>query len=224
MKKGILFLLLAASFSAKAQSLKDLLYSGKLKNDSNTVIRKTDDLSTKIDTTTRKKPAETQKTDIAVKPLDTSVKVAGAKVEPATTTNTNSANPPASTNNSVTNPVTNPVTEVGTATETLAAAAPVVTKTNTKLWKEYTDALAASLKTEVMNSKKIKKDTYFFTVEYELEPTGQVSITNLTVAPENDLLAAQVKQRIETTPPQMNADPNQTKKVKRRYSFSVTKD
>jgi len=76
----------------------------------------------------------------------------------------------------------------------------------------------------VLNSKKIKKDTYFFTVEYELEPTGQVSITNLTVAPENDLLAAQVKQRIETTPPQMNADPNQTKKLKRRYSFSVTKD
>src|SRR5438309_2579036 len=51
MKKGIVFFLfLAVTFGARAQSLKDLLYSGKLKMDSNSVVRKTDDLSTKIDT------------------------------------------------------------------------------------------------------------------------------------------------------------------------------
>ena len=55
MKKWILFLLLVSTVTANAQSLKDALYGGKLKNDSSSVIRKTDDLSTKIDTS-RKKP------------------------------------------------------------------------------------------------------------------------------------------------------------------------
>jgi hypothetical protein len=61
MKNGFVFLLVAFAFTANAQtqpkSLKDLLYSGKLKMDSTGVVRKTDDLSTKIDTTT-KKPVE----------------------------------------------------------------------------------------------------------------------------------------------------------------------
>ena len=65
MKRVIFFLLLAVSFSAKSQSLKELLYSGKLKNDSNTVIRKTDDLSTKIDTSQKKKPEPVQQKVVA---------------------------------------------------------------------------------------------------------------------------------------------------------------
>lgn len=63
MKKGILALLVVSSLAVSAQqkqSLKDLLYSGKLKSDSGTVIRKGDDLSSKIDTTT-KKAAKPQK-------------------------------------------------------------------------------------------------------------------------------------------------------------------
>ncbi len=57
MKKGILALLVVSSLAVNAQqkqSLKDLLYSGKLKSDSGTVIRKGDDLSSKIDTSTKK--------------------------------------------------------------------------------------------------------------------------------------------------------------------------
>ena len=69
MKKGLLFLLVICGVSAKGQKLKDLLYSGKLKSDSNTVVRKTDDLSTKIDTSARK-PAEAEKKVIAVIPGD----------------------------------------------------------------------------------------------------------------------------------------------------------
>lgn len=64
MKKGILFLLLISSVVTNAQkTLKEALYGGKLKTDSGTVIRKTDDLSTKIDTTT-KKPVEQNKTKV----------------------------------------------------------------------------------------------------------------------------------------------------------------
>ncbi|HYC27296.1 MAG TPA: hypothetical protein VEB42_00755, partial [Chitinophagaceae bacterium] len=50
MKTVILSVMLLSGFTLNAQSLKDLLYSGKLKKDSSGVIRKTDDLSSKIDT------------------------------------------------------------------------------------------------------------------------------------------------------------------------------
>jgi len=55
MKAVILLVILFVSVSANSQTkLKDLLYGGKLKMDSGTVIRKDDDLSTKIDTSTKK--------------------------------------------------------------------------------------------------------------------------------------------------------------------------
>ncbi len=61
MKKAILLLLVAATFTAaNAQSLKDALYGGKLKTDSGSVLRKGDDLSSKIDSN-RKKPVVEEK-------------------------------------------------------------------------------------------------------------------------------------------------------------------
>lgn len=60
MKKGILFLCMLIVVTANAQSLKDALYGGKLKTDSGSVLRKGDDLSTKIDST-RKKPVVEEK-------------------------------------------------------------------------------------------------------------------------------------------------------------------
>ena len=72
MKKWILFLLLVSTVTANAQSLKDALYGGKLKNDSSSVIRKTDDLSTKIDTS-RKKPVEQEKIKLTTVASDSSI-------------------------------------------------------------------------------------------------------------------------------------------------------
>ena len=66
MKKAILFLLVITSISSNAQSLKDALFGGKLKSDSNTVVKKTDDLSTKIDTS-KKKPVEVKQVILAPK-------------------------------------------------------------------------------------------------------------------------------------------------------------
>ena len=60
MKKGILFLLIVTTVTANAQSLKDALYGGKLKTDTGSVLRKGDDLSSKIDSN-RKKPVEPEK-------------------------------------------------------------------------------------------------------------------------------------------------------------------
>jgi uncharacterized protein (DUF1697 family) len=215
MKKGILFLFILASLTTRAQSLKELLYSGKLKSDSNSVVRKTDDLSTKIDTA-QKKPAEV-KTTVVIIPADSMTKS-------ATAANQNNATQNKTTDVSTNANVVADPAAVVVATDAVAAPPPPAAKTNTKLWKEYTDAFSKTLLAEVMNSKKIKKGTYNFTVEYELDPTGKVNVTNVTVLPENALLASQVKDRIESNPPQLNADPNQTKVLKKRQNFYVTKD
>ncbi len=70
MKKAILFLVVITTVTANAQSLKDALYGGKLKTDSNTVLRKGDDLSTKIDTSTKKKPVVQEKNMSAALSMD----------------------------------------------------------------------------------------------------------------------------------------------------------
>ena len=75
MKKGILLLLVVSSVIANAQTLKDALFSGKLKTDSGTVIRKGDDLSSKIDTTT-KKPVVPEKMKTATIARDSSTGLA----------------------------------------------------------------------------------------------------------------------------------------------------
>ena len=72
MKKGILFLLVITTVTANAQSLKEALYGGKLKTDSGTVLRKGDDLSSKIDTS-RKKPVDAEKNKLAAVRMDSSL-------------------------------------------------------------------------------------------------------------------------------------------------------
>lgn len=218
MKKGLMLLLLAISFSAvKAQSLKELLYSGKLKNDSNSVVKSTDDLSTKIDTSTRKpepaKPkavAANPATDPAIKSADG---VTAVKSDTSVTT-------PASTE-ATTGQVTS--TEV-TSTPALPAPTP---KSNSKIWKERTDALVKELQAEVLPNKKVKKETYFLTVEYELAEDGAVSILNVTSAPENEFLANQVKDRLIQSAPVLAPQTDsagKARKVKRKQNFTVTKE
>ena len=73
MKKGILFLLIVTTVTANAQSLKEALYGGKLKTDTGSVLRKGDDLSSKIDTS-RKKPVEMEKNKLVAVKMDSSMK------------------------------------------------------------------------------------------------------------------------------------------------------
>jgi len=236
MKRGILFLFLAATFSSKAQSLKDLLYSGKLKMDSNTVVRKTDDLSTKIDTSTKK--PEVVKAPVAAPIADTAknINAKGNNVKKDTSLinqQTTGINQPETIKDTALATVVTGTAAAVAGNEVIppnseVAPAPGAPKTNNKIWKEYTDSIAVGLKTEVMKSKKIKKDTYFFMVDYDLSPDGSVTITNVSVSPENKELQAQVSQRMDAAgAPHMNPIPNSTpttKKAKRRYSFSITKE
>ena len=218
MKRVIFFLLLAVSFSAKSQSLKDLLYSGKLKNDSNTVIRKTDDLSTKIDTSTKKKP---EPKVVAAAPVVDTIKVTNPQTGAVTTTTV-----------SVKDPVTTTTGTTATEAAVVAAVPPVEAppvaapaaappKTTTKIWKEYTDSLVKVLHAEVMSNKKIKKETYFITADYDLDLDGKVTVTNVIVNPENGILASAITDRMQIAPPQLAPVP---RKIKRKVNFSITKD
>ena len=201
MKKTILFLLLAVSFTANAQSLKDLLYSGKMKSDSGTVVRKGDDLSAKIDTAT-KKPADAEKPKTIT--AENQVKAVDVNSDSAAVVAT--------------------VPEIATVEPANEKKVPV--KSNTRLWKEYTDSITSILKTEVFPNKKIKKETYYFTVEYEIDVDGQVNILNVTSDPENAFLQSEVKTKMELSAPKLNPveSSGKPKKVKRRASFSVTKE
>jgi hypothetical protein len=217
MKNLILTIFLFVGFAVQAQekekqSLKDLLYGGKLKKDSTGVVRSTDDLSKKIDTTSKK---ETQ-------PVKTIV--------PATTAQQNK-NAVISKTDVNTNVTSGGVDTVTTKSDSAATggvpATTVPAKTNTKLWKEYTDSLVKTLNDEVLKAKQIKKNTYYLMVDYEIETDGQVTITNVTSTPENAFLQAQVRQIMDSTPLRLNPiidSSNQPKKVKRKQQFTITKE
>jgi hypothetical protein len=220
MKKGILFLLIAFSFTAKAQSLKDLLYSGKLRNDSNSVVRKTDDLKSKIDTTDRKAAAEkaaASQTVVAVIPSD-SLKKTNL---PADANATVAASKPAVPGQAV------PANDSTVAAPVEAVTPPAPVKTNSKIWKEYTESLVTTLKAEVLSNKKVKKETYYVLADYEIGTDGKAELTNLTVSPDNAFLLEQVKKRLADNPPAFTPvmdSSNQPKKVKRKFNFYLTKE
>jgi hypothetical protein len=207
MKKSLLFLLLVVAFSGGAQqkqSLKDLLYGGKLKLDSTAVIRKSDDLSTKIDTAAKKAPEpESPKPAIAetapaIKPVSADTAFGDSTATEAVTTGNAPANGP---------------------------TAP--TKNNNKILKEFTDSLTSTLKTEVLSSKKIKKDTYYLMLEYEIGTDGMVNVLNVVATPENAFLQEEIKKRLTYATPQLQpaADSSgKARKVKRKYNFTVTKE
>jgi hypothetical protein len=195
MKKGMLFILLVSSVIANAQTLKDALFSGKLKSDTGTVIRKGDDLSTKIDTS-RKKTVEPEKAKMVVTAAkDSSVKGSTAQIDSVKISGV------------------------------VKADTVVAVKDNNTIWKEYTDSVISTVKTEVLPSKKIKNDTYFVSVEYEIDTVGQVSINTVSSSPENSFLQQQVKERLDLTPPRMNPIifNGKAKKVTRRYNFTLSK-
>jgi hypothetical protein len=211
----LIIFLIAVAFSVQAQaqekqSLRDLLYGGKLKKDSTGVIRSTDDLSKKIDTSTKKE----------AQPANTNVPAANVQQDK----NAVISKTAVTTSIATTGVDTATIKTDSAATPTVPASIPV--KSNTKLWKEYTDSLVKSLD-EVLKSKQIKKNTYYLMVDYEIETDGRVTITNITSTPENSFLQAQVRQIMDSTPPHLNPitdSNNQAKKVKRKQQFTITKE
>lgn len=229
MKYSFLILISLAyiGVSANAQEkpkLKDLLFSGKLKKDSTGVVRSTDDLSSKIDTTTKKDTVAVVKAKPAdVAPMTLEQQQAMVKGEAIST---NSANTNAATIN--TTKTSSDEVKTETAASSPAPAVSNTPKTNTKLWREYTDAITKTLKDEALKSKQIKKDTYFILVEYEIAPDGQVTVDAVNSTPGNAFLQAQIKQLMDSTPLKLNPlaenGSQAAKKVKRKQQFTVTKE
>lgn len=209
----LLLLLIGGAATAQAQSLKDMLYGGKLRSDSNTVVRKTDDLKAKMDTG-QKKPVVVAEKATAAAPTDSAkgAAVPNNAVAAATVPNVNGADS----------------AQVTDSTEAPVDAAPAVpAKSNTKLWKEYTDALVATLTPELQNAKKVKNGTYHVLVAYEIDTDGKVTANNVGITPANEMLHALIRQYVDSTPLQMSAtndSAGQPRKVRRSGSFTITKD
>lgn len=237
MKKGILLLLLFCSVFAEAQSLKEALFSGRLKNDNNTVIRKGEDLSTKMVDTTQKAAVDTIirfKGDSLT--LDSIAKGMNVRRDTILVSKDDNTIVKKEENKAETAADTVAVAAETTATDTAAAegeaGVPKETaparKSNNALIKEYVDGVAKTVQEEVLaTSKKIKKGTYYITVSYAIETDGKVDITEVFVTPENALLQSQVRDRLEVEPPQLEPVLNSNgtpRKVTRKYNFTLTKE
>jgi hypothetical protein len=217
MKHVILVLFfIGAAFTVQAQekkqSLKDLLFSGKLKKDSTGVIRNTDDLSQKIDTSTKK---ETSTANSTASPVNVQQDNAAVTSKAAASTTV------------VTSGLDVTTTKADTAAAVPVAATTAPAKSNTKLLKEYTDSLVKTLQEEALKSKQIKKNTYYVMLDYEIDADGKVTFTNVTSTPESSFLQAQITQILDSAPLRLNPvtdSNNQGKKVKRKQQFSVTKE
>jgi outer membrane biosynthesis protein TonB len=211
----MLLVMLAGSVMAQGQSLKDALFSGKLKTEPGTVIRKGDDLSAKMDTT--RKVAATESAKFFAPMQDSSsTRAAADKSTAATNVKTNQQ-------------ASQTETATGTTTVTDAGTAPAIEapKNNNVIWKQFIDAAVAGLKTEALPSKKLKKGTYYVTVSYVIAPDGQVTISDVAVSPESAYLQQQVKDRLNVDTPKLNpvlSDSGAPRKVTKRYNFTITKD
>jgi len=199
MKKIILFCIVISAISANGQqSLKDALFSGKLKMDSGKVIRKTDDLSNKIDTVVRKQPMEPQKTQQAVALTGDSLSAAPLTQQGDATT-----------------------IATGVTTETNAAP-----KDNNTIWKEYIEELTGTLRTEVLPNKKIKNGTYSILIEYEIDVDGQTTVKTVSCDPESSYLEQQVKERMLLSSPQMTpllGNTGKPRKAIKKYTMILSK-
>lgn len=227
MKKAILLLLLASSGFVHAQSLKEALFSGKLKNQPGTVIRKGDDLSTKMDTATHKDTVEIAAVKGVVPAFDTPKANLNLNADSVGTVSADNKTASASNNNNAATTANPPEAGTAAATTGVAAGATAAPKNNNVLWKEYVDSVAGALKTEALPNKKIKSGTYYATVSYEIGTDGQVSVTDVFLTPENKYLQDQIKQRVSLDPPHLAPVLNSTgapRKVTKKYNFTLTKE
>ncbi|MBB1282941.1 hypothetical protein HRH25_01050 [Flavisolibacter sp. BT320] len=242
MKKGILLLLLISSLFADAQSLKDALYGGKLKNQPGTVVRKGDDLA-KLEAEKREseqKIIDSLRADSVTKALAVlaadSARLADSGTVVTTALPTDSAmsagladNKPVASSSVSQNSATAAPSE--TAEEPNEGEAPaekaVDPKDNNALLKAYMEGIITTLKSEVLSSKKVKDGSYYVLVSYAIETDGQLNITDVFVSPENDFMQKQIKERLALETPKLNpvlSSSGKARKVNKKYNFTLVKE
>ena len=215
MKKGILFLLLIGSIFAEAQTLKEALYGGKLKNQPGSVIRKGDDLTTKMDTIRKTSANDSGITKMTVLIAD-SLAIRGLQTDSVVISGMDKKDNISGTTN---------IAEPKTATTSKENTA--VLKENNVAWKEYIDSVTSLLKAEVLPTKKIKNGTYYVTVSYAIGADGQVAINNVLLTPENSFLQQQIKDRLALDAPRLNpalTSAGTPRKSSKNYNFTLSKE
>lgn len=210
MKKGLLLLLVLSSVFVQAQTtLKEALFSGKLKNQPGTVIRNGDDLSSKIDTAQKATPGEAATTSA----IDSSAQSVTGQTDTAATVTTDNARVAADSTT--------------TAAPEAAPASAAAPKNNNTIWKTYMDSVASTLKTEVLASKKVKRGDYYVLVTYTIGTDGQTTVSDVAVSPENDYLHEQIKARLNVDTPQLAPVLNGAgtpRKAIKKYNFTLSKE
>lgn len=194
MKKGILFLLIVNTVTANAQTLKDALYGGKLKTDTGTLIRKTDDLSSKIDTS-RKKQVEPEKNKLTTAAMDSAGKKMTAKTDSAAIA----------------------------AVDKMGNNA-ALKDNNKIWKEFMDSMIVTFKEEVLTSKKIKRGTTYYVLVEYEIGTEGQVTINNVYPAPENSYLEQEVKKRLTLTAPQLNpvlSSNGKPRKVIKKYNFTL---
>ena len=186
MKTIVLFTLILLTFSAQSQSLKDALYSGKLKADTGAVIRKGDTLRIKENIAQK---VEDDSVKMAQKIIADSIKKEAIAVEKEIAIAAGKD--------------TTALINTETVAETLSVEK-TIPKDNNKIWKTFIDSVSASIKSEVITSGKLKKGAYSVLIEYEIKPDGQININSVTSDPQNSFLEGQIKVRLTLDAPQMN--------------------
>lgn len=213
MKKGIVLLLLISSVVVNAQSLKEALYGGKLKNKPGEVIRKDDDLSKMIDTTTRK-----------VSPNDS----LPSTTSPMTLEDMSRwANAPDTATRKIAGNTGNPADSTGQSAPVASGENRAEPKDNETLLSDYFNAVITALQTEVLSSKKIKKGTYYVSVPYTIDTDGMFTANKILLTPENDYLHEQIKNRLLFDIPRFTpalSPSGQPRSVNRNYTFTLDKE
>ena len=207
------FLLSITASELRAQSLKDALYSGRLKLDSGSTIKKTDDLGSKMsdsllktrvmDTVDYAAPGIPGVSDPTL--VDTTTKVG------ALATETRTASSP------------DIVTVTGTAK---AGVVNMGSKDNNVIWSNYMDSLVTTLQTELMANRKINKGTYSVLMEYEIDVDGAVTVQSVNVTPSSGTIEEEMKRRMSLTIPKLKPLESTTgkgRKALKRQTITLTK-
>lgn len=223
MKKGILAVLLMGSLAVQGQSLRDALYSGRLKAQPGTVIRKGDDLKSLMVDSVQQKAVRDSAAMAATNTIDSAARNGVVATDSARSTAAATA---ANANDVVVIDSGATATAEPEATATPVAPAPKP-KDNNALVRDYMTTVAATLTAEALPNKKVKKGTYYVTVSYAIETDGQLTVSDVFVMPENSYLQQQTKDRITLEAPKLQPVLNSSgtpRKVTRKHNLTLTKE
>lgn len=218
MKAIVLFTFILLACSAKSQSLKEALYGGKLKADTGAVLRKGD--SQKI----QENMAQKVITDSINKVVADSIKketIETAKKEAVEVAKEKAIAEGKDTTNIDTTAAINAMNA-----ETAKAETKAMSKDNNVVWKTYIDEMTTSIKAEALQSNKVKKGNYFVLIDYKVNPDGLVSITSVSVDPENSFLEQNIKDRLTLNPAKLNPIVDATgraRTVNRKQTLNLSK-